>query len=667
MRKGLFTRLALTNFKSNRRMYIPYLAACIGCVAMFYMMLFLVMNRGLSQMQGGDSLRGVLSFGCIIIAIFSAVIILYANSFLMKQRRRELGLYNILGMGKKHIARLMATETLYASLASMTLGLGAGILFSKLLLLIVCSMLSLEVPFGFEVSIYGVGLTLALFSCVFAVTLLWNISRVGAAKPVELLSSTNVGEREPRTKWVTTILGILTLGSGYAIAILTRRPSVAVALFFIAVILVIIGTYCLFTSGSIALLKTLKKRRSFYYTTRHFISVSSMIYRMKQNAVGLANICILSTMVLVMLSTTICLYYGVDDTLRALYPKNVEVHAADLTEETCARVTELTHEAAASSGIDVKNVVKYRYMEYWCSVTGMDFTSQDNGDSASLVYLLPVEDYNALTGAHETLEADEALYYSKNHPCSGATASLCGHSYRIVDCLDEFSLYNSVYTDDNESVIYIIVSDVEDMLDFNVSLNGLAPGEDAQYYRRFSFYCGMDTNDVSDEAALYESIAAAFNGYESSLPEGEGLYLRVSYMGQARENYYNAYGGLFFLGVFLALMFTCAAALIMYYKQISEGYDDRGRYDIMQKVGLTHAEVKASVRSQVLTVFFLPLVAAGIHVAFAFPLITVLFRVLALTNVTLFLKCTLGCYVAFAAVYAAVYALTARTYYKIVA
>ncbi|HOG00168.1 MAG: Bacitracin export permease protein BceB [Firmicutes bacterium ADurb.Bin248] len=662
MRKGLYARLALANFKNHRRLYLPYLLSCAGSAAMFYMIFFLATSSALLTMRGGGSLASVLAFGCAVIAVFSSIIVLYANSFIMKRRKRELGLYNILGMEKKHIARLMATETVYAALASIALGIASGILFSKLLLLLICKMLRFEVPFGFEVSALGVIATLLLFGGIFFLALIWNVSRVHVAKPIELLSAANVGEREPKTRWFLALTGALALGGGYALAVSVKQPAAAILAFFLAVILVIAGTYCLFTAGSVAFLKNLRKRKGYYYRTRNFISVSSMIYRMKQNAVGLANICILSTMVLVTLSTTICLYYGLEDSLRNMYPRNVEIHAGSLDDGKRDEILSIAANALEETGIKPANTLYYRSAILWCARNGDAFSPYTGMSDAHQVCLIPLEDYNQMAGARAQLAPGEAFVYCADASLPGAAAAFGDVRYRIVDALDVPPVRENWYmVYGEEAVWYFILPDMEDLEAVQTALSG---EDDA--YGGYSMYYGFDVDGAAEERTLAETLEPALDEYVYSFPEGEGFYLNFGYTDESRVDYYATYGGLFFLGIFLGLMFTCAAALIMYYKQISEGYDDRGRFDIMQKVGLSRAEVRASVRAQVLTVFFLPLAAAGVHVAFAFPLIATLFKVLALTNVKLFLLCTLGCYAAFAALYAAVYALTARTYYKIV-
>ncbi|HWQ59167.1 MAG TPA: ABC transporter permease, partial [Clostridia bacterium] len=564
MRKGLYRRLALANFKNHRRLYVPYLLACAGSAAMFYMMCFLLTSPALRTMRGGDSLTSVLAFGSVVIAIFSTVIVLYANSFIMKRRKRELGLYNILGMEKKHIARLMATETVYAAFGSILLGIASGILFSKLLLLLICNMLSFEVPFGFEVSKIGLIATLLLFGGIFFLALVWNVSRVHVAKPIELLSAANVGEREPKTRWFLSFVGFVALFSGYALAVATKRPSMAVLAFFAAVILVIVGTYCLFTAGSVALLKRLRRNKGFYYRTRNFISVSSMIYRMKQNAVGLANICILSTMVLVTLSTTTCLYYGFEDALRFLYPRNVEIRAGSLDEAQKEALFAIASDALGETGIEARNPLAYRFEDLWCARTGDAFSAHTGSEDATEVCVIPLEDYNAMTGANAALFEGEAFAYCTKSALSGTVATFGTLRYHIVDTLEALPLQESWYSiSEGEPVWYFIVPGLEDIRAICEAVNG----EDI-LYDGYSLYYGFDVGGTEEEQRLAQTLEPALDTYVTSFPEGaeEGFYLNFNYADQSRASYYATYGGLFFLGIFLGLMFTCAAALIMYYK-----------------------------------------------------------------------------------------------------
>lgn len=655
MNNGLYSRLAISNIKNNRRLFVPYILSCVCTVAMFYIMTFLNFHEAFY----GRSVGVVLGLGCIVIGIFAVIIVLYTNSFLMKRRKRELGLYNILGMEKKHIARIMALESLYVSLISIILGLGLGVLFSKLMQLLLSRLLQLSVPIGFEVSVTGFIVTAALFFAIFLAAFILNAARVQLSRPIELFKGSEVGEREPRVKWLLVVVGVLTLGTGYAIAVTTKSPGTAIAVFFIAVILVIIGTYCLFTAISIAILKALRKNKGYYYQARHFTAVSGMLYRMKQNAVGLANICILSTMVLVMLSTTICLYSGMEDSLRSMHPRNVEAVAGGLDDSSAAVVAGELIDAADSSGIPVKNRVMYRRVEVYATFDGKSLCKYDGKVSdAALIHavFIPLNDYNSVFDLNETLASNEVLVCGE---LDADSFTMGGKSYTVKGRYDSFPLIMR-YDMDNPTVAIVMQSTASFDAVYSAFKNTWAGG--------YELYFGADVENAADEPVLEAALGQALSDYEEGLggaAEDESLTYTSS-ASNSRDDLMDAYGGLFFLGIFLGLMFTCAAALIMYYKQVSEGYEDRARFEIMQKVGMGPSEVRATIRSQVLTVFFLPLITAGIHVAFAFPLITTLFQALMLTNVRLFLICTLCCYGAFSVLYGVVYALTARTYYKIV-
>ena len=375
MRKPAFfyAKLAASNIRKNSRLYLPYLLACICTVAMFYIMLFISTNNGLGNMAGADSLILILRLGSIVIGIFSVILLFYTNGFLMKQRKRELGLYNILGMEKKHIARILLAECLYVATLSLSLGLGAGILFSKLVLMLLLNLVNFPIPFGFQISPAALSTTAILFGGIFLLTLLKNLRQVQIAQPIELLHSSNTGEREPRTKWPLAIIGFLCLGAGYAIAIFTKNPLEALLLFFVAVILVIIGTYSLFTAGSIAVLKLMRRNKRYYYQANHFTSISGMLYRMRQNAVGLANICILSTMVLVMISFTTSLFFGMDDALRNQFPRNIEVRGSEMTQEQSQQLIQTLDHAVESSEIPTENLIYYRYLSIGLQKQGNDF------------------------------------------------------------------------------------------------------------------------------------------------------------------------------------------------------------------------------------------------------------------------------------------------------
>lgn len=663
MSNFFYPKLALLNLQKNAKTYAPYLLTCIGTILMFYNMSFLVVVKDIGEISDSSSLRSLLMFGAIVIAIFSVIFLFYTNSFLIKRRKKEFGLFNILGMEKKHIAKVMFYETLFTALLSLGVGILAGILFSKLMILLLFKIISFDVTFGFEIPLPAILSTLVLFSSIFLVNLLYNIFQVHLAKPIELLKGGNVGEKEPKTRWIMTAIGVISLGGGYAIALTTESAIAAVYFFFVAVVLVMIGTYNLFTSGSIALLKMLRKNKNYYYKLEHFISVSGMMYRMKQNAVGLANICILSTAVIIMLSTTVSLYVGVEDALRTRFPSNIYVSARYVSDEQVESLKQTIEQQIAKADVTTQNVFNYRSKGFAAIQEKDDFTQAQSSSYTSnrfaFLELIPLEDYNQMENKSEELAEDQVLIYPVRGDIAGEKINLNGYELSIKERLNSMN-----YEGEDSAVLsntyYLVVKDLETIQRVSQALEGAeGQGKNPADQGTLSYYYGFDVNEDSEtQIALTKALHKEFNSL--------GIDGYVNGAESSRASFYAIYGGLFFLGLFLGLLFIMATVLIIYYKQIAEGYDDKERYEIMQKVGMSLDEVKKSIRSQVLTVFFLPLVTAAIHIAFAFNLITKLLSVFNLTNIPLFAFWTAITVLVFAVFYAIVYALTARTYYKIV-
>jgi len=656
MSNMFYQKLAATNIKKNGKTYFPYILTCISSIAMFYIMHFISVNDGLDVMSGGRELKIILNLGTYVIGLFSIIFLFYTNSFLIKRRKKELGLYNILGMEKRHIAKVLFWEIFFVTLISMVLGLLLGIGVSKLIFLVLLKILHFKVPMGFFISIKSLIITATLFGFIFVLTLLNNLRQIHLAKPVELLKGGQVGEKEPRTRWVLTLIGLSSLGSGYYIAVTTEAPLAALNRFFLAVILVMIGTWALFTAGSIALLKMLRKNKKFYYKTNNFINVSGMIYRMKQNAIGLANICILSTTVLVMISTTVSLYIGMEDVLRTRYPRDISISAKNVSREKSEEISSMIKEQSEKNGIDIKNIVKYRSLSLAMIQDKNYFTDDGNNlDTNNLCFLefIPLSEYNNLENKSITLKEDEVLIFTYRGEIIGDSINVLGKELKIKDRI------NSMTVDGIASAVvangYFIIMPDEKAIEevYSSSIQG------AGNMSELSYFFAFDTDeDAEKEITLTNEIN---NKIKELSIEGscEGLE-------ESRESFFSLYGGLFFLGIFLGVLFIMATVLIIYYKQISEGYDDKERFEIMKKVGMSKEEIKKSIGSQVLMVFFLPLVTAIIHIAFAFKVIVKLLSVLNLTNVTLFAFCTAGTIFVFAIFYAIVYVLTSKVYYKIV-
>lgn len=663
MSSSIYSRLAVTNLKNNRKTYIPYIFTAMLMAMMYYMLDELSRNSSV----GWENVRLILSYAVEVVMVFSVIFLFYTNSFLMKRRKKEVGMYNILGMGKAHIAKMFFVETLITSSVSIGAGIAGGILLGKLMWLMLLKILHYDVNMDFAVSGAAVVHTLTLFVAIFGLTLIYNLWQVKLANPVELLRGGNEGEREPKTKWLLAAAGVLLTGYGYYVALVTESPLKAIQLFFVAVICVILGTYALFVAGSVALLKMLKKKKSFYYQSKYFTAVSGMIYRMKQNAVGLANICILSTMVLVMISTTICMYMGMDDILTTRFPREFEVTSFYPDSETKENVRGIIEEEAKRGGVSVKDRMEYHCGGIAVLKEGNEFKIAEDEDVYSgnedilELKMIPLEDYNALEGRNVSLGDDEVLIYNPDSKAEkmGGTLRIEGVSYKIQEELETFLLEEK-----NESRVigckYIIVKDEEKIQE----LLNLA-------YERLK-----DENPQLDEIKVEYKVCFDLEGADKDVRKAETVIknrvkeeVGSSYCDGReieRESFYLLYGGLFFIGLYLGFMFLIATVLIIYYKQISEGHDDRERYQIMQKVGMSKKEVRQSIRSQVLMVFFLPLAAAVLHIAVAFKVITKLLVALNMVNVSLFLTCTVATVVVFAVFYAAVFGVTAREYYRIV-
>lgn len=663
MGKLFFPKMAAGNLVRNRRFEFPYLLTGLITVAMFYNMTFLTFHEELKNMPGGATIPTIMNLGTMVVGLFAVIFLLYTNTFLMKRRHKEIGLYNILGMSKRHIAVVMLWETVYTCLITVVGGLLLGILLSKLMLLLLYKILFFSVSFGFMVSWKSVGITAVLFVAIYLVALLLNLLHVHLSKPVELLKGGSVGEKEPKTKVLLAILGVVTLGAGYYIAITTESPLEALMLFFLAVILVIIGTYCLFTAGSIAFLKAMKKRKNYYYQAKHFIGISGMLYRMKQNAVGLANICILSTMVLVMISTCVCLYIGTGDALNAMYPHDIIYSQSwqDSGNRSKEEVRVQIQEALDKAGMEpthvqeVDQLTTVNSMPEEATLGGVD-PNAGVMDLSNTVTTLVVtaEGYRQMTGNTLNLAPGEAAIYTTESQGEWEQISFLGLSFSIKTWLPEApAITVEGYS---ERYIFLVVADDAAM--------------EAVYQQQMLDGGGLASN-------IYWEYSLDFDGV--SKEEMLQLYqtLRSSVLSDTGDNtlscrdaqevdFYSLYGSLLFLGLFLGALFLMATVLIIYYKQISEGYEDKERFAIMEKVGMSQQQVRTAIRSQVRMVFFLPLLGSIIHLAASFKMISKLMAALGLQNIPLFALCCVGTVVVFAVGYFIIYHLTARTYYKIV-
>lgn len=657
----LYARLAAGGIRRNGRLYLPYIMTCSLMAMMFYIVCFLSDNSMLGGMKGGDVLRQMMSLGVVIMGVFAAIFLFYTNSFLIKQRKREFGLYNILGMGKRIIARIMTWETAMVYLISMTLGAGVGILFSKLSELLAVRILSGKAQYEFSVSVSGIISMLAVFAGIFLLIYLNVLRQVFFSKPIELLHSESTGEKPPKANWFLAVLGAAMLGLAYFMAVTIEEPMTAILAFFVAVILVIAATYLLFIAGSVAICKALQKNRGYYYKTNHFISTSQMAYRMKRNGAGLASICILCTMVLVTLSSTICLYAGEEQMLYLRYPRDMAVSQYNVTEEEFSQLRQEVNATLERHGSSAENVIEYEYLPLGGAMFGNKLELNPETDAISeltldlrSVYVLPVEHYNRAYGENILLSDGEAAIYTKGRDFSYDALEISNYgSFDITKHVSSFDVVGNDAASVLDS-IYLFVKDEAVLDDINQS-----QAESADTHYNKVYYLGFDADFNDDtETLIYNDISQYLKSTERSYSIESRTVNRSEFMGM--------YGGMFFLGIIFGGVFILAAVLIMYYKQISEGYDDRARFDILRKVGMNDRDIRRAVNSQVLTVFFAPLIAAGVHMVFAFPMLTKLLGLFGMRDTGFLALVSLICFAVFAAMYILVYVITSRSYYRVV-
>lgn len=665
MKRGLYFKLAFTNIRKNKNAFFPFLLSAIAMAAMFYMLLS-ISQQSDGLYYGAEYMSQILGLGVWIAGIISVIIIFYTNSFLMKQRNQEIGLYNVLGMEKKHIAKVLTWEITIVAVSGIVVGLILGIIFSKLLFLVLIRMVGLSPKLEFSISKQAVVITILVFAAVFVAAILLSLIKAARLKPVELMRETHAGEKEPKTKWLLAFLGIVALTIGYEIALTTENPLEALNSFFVAVILVIVGTYLLFVAGSIALLKLLKRNKNFYYHKTHFVTVSGMMYRMKQNAMGLASICILVTMVIVVLSTTVSLYAGIEDEQRYRYPKDVAIYvyydggSQMEVDELRANLDKATQDFAKKKNVTVKG------KEVYCDYTVLlcqnkkDSFSYYVSDDYSLDEILTfkimlLSEYNDLTGESLKIKGEAPILLT------GKNTKIAGDSISINDkeiFVQEEGDIDEKLTDSLYQEAVLLVSDYDEILKFKKQVGG-----------------GKDPEDNTDN--VMENYTFDLSGkWEDKEAYGKNLKKYLEKNGIETwvvEDYYSSwqyslglYASIFFIGSFIGILFIVATVLIIYYKQISEGYEDQKNFQIMRKIGLANREISHIINSQIRMIFLLPIAVAVVHICFAFPIIKNIMKMLNLTNETLFGGCTAGTVLVFFLIYMVVYKITSRVYYRIV-
>ena len=673
MKRGFYPRLAWSGMRKNSKLYLPYTLACIGMTAMFYILMHLADSPALKLIPSSASVTMTLSLGSFVMGVFSLLFLFYTNSFLVRRRFKEFGLYNVLGMNKGNISRVLAWEALINALISLAGGLFLGIALSKLAELGLVNIMGGDTDLDLRISVKALEFTVMFFCGIFLLIYLNSLIKIRRSSASELVKSENFGEKPPRANWLFGLAGIVILAAAYYIAVSIKTPLTALSLFFIAVIMVIVATYLIFIAGSVWICRLLQKNKRYYYKKNHFVSVSSMVYRMKRNGAGLASICILATMVLVMISSTTCLYFGAEDALRDRYPRDISISASysGLDSMTDENISALRGEiSAAVGGAETENILDYRCASLVGSLENgiLDLseasiysTAMTTYDYVAEVYIVPLADYNAIAGTNESLGSDEAMIYAYRMDYTDKTFAVDELvSFRVKKVLDSFPIADGSAMASIAPTVFVIVPDFAD----TVAKLGGAVSSSGDEPASLSWNYAFDT-PVSDEeeTAMCERIGERLSERSES---GGYLYYSRESLAANRADFYGMFGGLFFLGIMLSIAFICAAVLIIYYKQISEGYEDRRRFEIMQNVGMTKKEIRSSINSQLLTVFFLPLIFAGLHLGFAFPFIHKLLMLFNLSNLPLLIGTTAISFGVFALLYAVVYRVTSNAYYNIV-
>lgn len=672
----LYRHLAWDGIRKNSRLYVPYLLTGVGAVSFFYILVALArLPEG--TLPGSGSVQVILNLGSFVLWVFSLLLLFYTHSFLIRRRNREFALYNVLGMGKGDISRILCWESLLSGGLSLLGGLALGVVLSKLAELGLMRVMGLEADMTYRVSAGGLLMALGLYGAIYLLILLSALLRVRRSTAIQLMRSEAVGEKPPRANWALALLGVLLLGAAYYLAVSIREPLTALTWFFAAVLMVIAATYLLFISGSVALCRLLQRNPRFYYRKRHFVSVSSLVYRMKRNGAGLASICILGTMVLVMISSTTCLYVGQEDAVNARYPRDMDVTVYGrsdhpLDEAEAEQLRQGVESTVFNFGGQTSNVATYREISVSGLPDGGDLRLGNAGASAAdsthviHIYFVPLEEYNAVTGQSLTLEDGQVYVAALRTEFHSDTLSIDGGMTRHVMKREIPALVGAAVADITPSLT-VVVPDFEqfvpELQSYLTNKYGWYPTATWHY----AFDTDLPENQQGNIDGTTPNLKDALDDYLSGVSSDWDVGVSVESKAANRADFYGMYGGLFFLGIMLSIVFIFAAVAILYYKQLSEGYEDQSRFDIMQKVGMTKQDIRRSINSQLLTVFYLPLLMAGLHLCFAFPFIHKLLMLFNLDNRGLLVGTTAVSFAVFAALYALVYKLTGNAYYHIVA
>ena len=664
MKMNLYPKLAWHGMIKNKQIYLPFCLTSIGIVMMYYIVSYLTYSDSVRQMRGGRDMQMILSWGIAVVAIFAVIFLFYMNSFLMRRRKKEFGLYNILGMDKWNIVHIIFWQNLLLFGASLVGGLGFGIIFSKLAELFAYRLTDHTVQLGFSIEAAAVQYTVILTVVIYVILLLYSILQIHVAKPIELLRSENFGEKPPKARWFIALIGAVLLAVAYYLAVTIQDPMTALSVFFVAIVMVILATYLLFICGSVTLCKILKKNKKYYYKVNHFVSVSSMAYRMKRNGASLASICILCTAVLVMISSSFSLYIGTEDSMMKRYPTEFEVstYSTEINAVMDPAISDIITKLQHDYQIMPENELCYQALEGFgikdqnSGTIQFDIDEKQVSDYSKVInlYCFTLKEYMRISGKQEKLNSDEILIYSSFHKnyTQNTITFADGFTVRVKESVNEaFVSIGGGMASIIDSIILVVPDD--DMLQ---KIWKLAPEQ-----MRLLNYYGFDTGkDSNTQIAFYQEMQEQLEALQKTDT------VNYACREERKDSFYSLYGGLLFLGILLSIVFMFGTVLIMYYKQVSEGYEDAKRFAIMQKVGMTKKEIKNSINSQVLTVFASPLFIAGIHTGFAFPLILQLLKAFALQNTVLLIGVTIASFILFGILYGVMYLLTSKVYYKLV-
>ena len=664
-----YSKFALNNLVKNKRFIVPYVLSTIFTIMSFYILSSLAFGDNLNKLPNGiDATKQVLSLGIIVIAIFSTIFLFYTYSFLVKRRVKEFGLYSVLGMTKKQIAKILVLETIFIAVTTIVLGIGLGIIFDKLMLLVLLKLFSAGVSFGFSITPIAIVFSVLLFGGIFFLLLLYTVIKIARLRIVALLKDENKGEKEPKSRWILAIIGLALIGYGYYTAQTVQNPIKALTVFFFAVVAVIIGTYLVFMAVSITVLKIMKNNKNFYYKPKNFISVSGLLYRMKRNAVGLANICILSTMVLVTMGSTSALYAGMEKSYNERFPRQLMVAGYNSTNDKLKEIENNAKLSAKEAGTEVQDLVSYNSLPMVGRLVEDKFNFESNVgvdlSNVKMIVVLQLKDYNKFANKNKTLESNEILLHiDKKGEYNHQTISLNGIEYKVKEKLAEFP---GTIGSDSANIMdtyYVVVKDEKEATKLATKLTELSSKELEK--RGISIQTGTPTlqnyvafniKDTTKEAKVIENF--------KKLEKQSGI--EIEGKEENKLTFRGVFASFLFIGVFISFIFVISQVVIMYYKQISEGYEDKGNFEIMRKVGITDKQIKQSIRSQVLLIFFSPLIIATLHTIVAYPFIEKILRLFLITDSSIFLQALAVTIVVFAIFYLIVYAITSKIYYRII-